>query len=273
MVSCLGSLVQPCCGEEGAPQTNVTGLCGEHPQGSGHTGFAPLTGVCSPHLHCSGSRLLYMERALRGVCPPQKRGLGWACILCLPRLSGSGSQELDGGALPGCGAPSPLRGPSLSFRGRPSGSGALCLFSGAGLSPQPSLRMSTMQNLRRSLVRDWKPVCSLVGVTSLGPRLPLSPPRCPWASLLPASSSLELLSPFVLRMAGSVFGPVNFLSLSLAIPQFKLLPHVSSLRLPSGHSAGSKHYPKQCRPLLSVPPPLAGGGCGCLGYFSAGSCF
>ena len=32
-------------------------------------------------------------------------------------------------------------------------------------------------------------------------------------------------------------------------------------------------YPKQCHPLLSVPPPLAGGGCERLGYFSAGSCF
>ena len=32
-------------------------------------------------------------------------------------------------------------------------------------------------------------------------------------------------------------------------------------------------YPKQCRPLLSVPPPLAGGGCWRLGYFSAGSCY
>ena len=36
---------------------------------------------------------------------------------------------------------------------------------------------------------------------------------------------------------------------------------------------GPGSYPKQCHPLLSVPPPLAGGGCGRLGYFSAGSCF
>ena len=75
-------------------------------------------------LRCSGSRLLYMARALRctwfqpsGV--PQKRGTkSCACSLCLPRLSGgrgSSSQGLDGRTLPGCGAPSPLRGPSLSF--------------------------------------------------------------------------------------------------------------------------------------------------------------
>ena len=38
-------------------------------------------------------------------------------------------------------------------------------------------------------------------------------------------------------MAGSVFRPVNFLSLSLAIPHFKLLFHVSSLRFLSGHLA------------------------------------
>ena len=69
-------------------------------------GLSPLTGVCFPHLHCSGSRLLYMERALHWVRfpfsgTPQKRGLGWACILCLPHPSSSGSQELDGRTLPG----------------------------------------------------------------------------------------------------------------------------------------------------------------------------
>ena len=48
MVSGLGSLVKPCCGEEGALQTNVTAVCGEHLQGSGHTGSAPLTGVAFP---------------------------------------------------------------------------------------------------------------------------------------------------------------------------------------------------------------------------------
>ena len=64
---------------------------------------------------------------------------------------------------------------------------------------------------------------------------PLPPAsRGGWAGLPLASSSLELLSPFVLQTTGSVFGLVNFLS--LAIPQFKLLCHVSSLRLPSGLS-------------------------------------
>ena len=66
--------------------------------------------VCLPlmaHvLHCSGSRLLYMEPALsclrfQFLGTPKKRRLDWACVLCLPRRSSSGSQELDEGTLPG----------------------------------------------------------------------------------------------------------------------------------------------------------------------------
>ena len=69
-------------------------------------GLPPLTGVCFPRLHCSGSRLLYMERALRCVRfqfsgPPQNRRFGCACVLCLPRPSSPGSQGLDGRPLPG----------------------------------------------------------------------------------------------------------------------------------------------------------------------------
>ena len=69
----------------------------------------------------SGSRLLYMERALRcarfqPLGAPQKcRTKSCACFLCLPCPSGSGSHALDGHALPGRGAPSPLCDPSLSF--------------------------------------------------------------------------------------------------------------------------------------------------------------
>ena len=83
-------------------------------------GLPSLMDVCYPRLHCSGSQLFYMERALRCMRfqfwgSPQKCGLGWACILCLPHPSSSGSQELDGCTLPRCGAPYLLHGPSLSF--------------------------------------------------------------------------------------------------------------------------------------------------------------
>ena len=64
MVSYLGSLVQSCCGEGGALQTNVTGVCGEPSQCSSHTGFVPAHGcVLSP------STLLRLQAALQGVGP------------------------------------------------------------------------------------------------------------------------------------------------------------------------------------------------------------
>ena len=64
MVSCLGSLVQLCCGQEGALQTNVTGLCGEHSQCSAHTGFDLL-----PECVLSPSTLLRLQAALQGAGP------------------------------------------------------------------------------------------------------------------------------------------------------------------------------------------------------------
>ena len=181
----------------------VPSRCGE--------GLALLFPLC-----CSGSRLIYMERALpcapfqpSGV--PKKRGLGCACVLCLPSSSGSGSQELDVCTLPRCSAPSPLCGPSPSPHPRWSGA---C----AWVQLWPSWRMSTKQNLRRSLIRNWRPVCSAVGDAVFGAE------PAPFPSPLPPASGraglarsqlgpLDLLGPFVLRRAGSVFGPVNFLSL------------------------------------------------------------
>ena len=44
MVTYLGSLIQWCCGEGGALQTNIPGVCSQCP---GHTGFAPAHGVCA----------------------------------------------------------------------------------------------------------------------------------------------------------------------------------------------------------------------------------
>ena len=101
-------------------------------------GLPLLTGVFFPHLQCSGSWLLYMGQTLRCVRfqfsgISQKRGLGWACVLCLPCLSSSGSQELEGHTLPRCGVPYPLRSLSLSFLVCQSGACTLCLFLGAGL--------------------------------------------------------------------------------------------------------------------------------------------
>ena len=48
-------------------------------------------------------------------------------------------------------------------------------------------------------------------VASLGLSFPLSPPHASYLQRGWAGSSLEFLSSFVLRTAGSVFRPVNFL--------------------------------------------------------------
>ena len=95
--------------------------------------------------------------------------------------------------------------------------------------------MSAIQNLRKALVRSWEPVCGSVGGAVSGAEF------APFPSPLPPASG------------GGWAGPQ---------------PASSSLELLS-----PSFVPKQCRPLLSVQPPLAGGGCEHLGYFSAGSCF
>ena len=110
--------------------------------GSNHSvpatvGLPPLTAcVLSP------TTLLRLQAALQGagpevhalprpkplrfhfLRPPQRGSLGPA-FCAFPGASSSGSQELEEPTLPGCGAPSPLRGPSFSFRL----SGAPCISS------------------------------------------------------------------------------------------------------------------------------------------------
>ena len=76
---------------------------------------------------------------------------------------------------------------------------------------------------------------------SLGLSLPLSLPPLPPASggAGPVHSLQALLwtcSVPLFCERPAVFEPVNSLSLSFAVPQFKLVTHKSSLRLSSGHS-------------------------------------
>ena len=86
--------------------------------------------------------------------------------------------------------------------------------------------------LRKSLDRNRGLSAGWEGVISLGLSLPLSPPPASFLQRGWGGSSLEFLSPFVLRTAGGVFRPVNF---SLTLPQFKKI----SLRLLSGPSGRS----------------------------------
>ena len=99
---------------------------------------------------------------------PQRHRLGWACVLCRSGLSSSGDQVRGEHTLLRCCASYHLLGPSSWVSGHAHLWCAMCLFQGADLWLQPSRRMSAIQNLRKSLVRNWKPVRSLVGDTLSG---------------------------------------------------------------------------------------------------------
>ena len=91
-----------------------------------------------------------------------------------------------------------------------------------------------------------------------------------WYSLNPLFCELARLRLRLELFAESSLSLSYFFSLSLDIPQFGLLSHVSSLRLASGHSGPVLTLSRQ--PAPPFQPPLCGGGHKHLGYFSAESC-
>ena len=133
-----------------------------------------------------------------------------------------------------------------------------------------SWQMSTVQHPRKTwlatvslLTVRWR---ILVSEAEIAPCLwalaPLVLPQsfvCEWAG---GHSRLE---PFTGKL--SLF---FFFSFSVAMPQFGLPSHVSSLRLSSGHSGLVLTLSIQL--LTPVQPLLAGGRHKHLGYFSAWSC-
>ena len=231
--------VQSWGGEAGALQADVA-VCGERSPCSGHTGPTPAHGcLCFP---------VYTDQApgcsvWSGPCAEcgssfrilhKSAGLVAPAFCVFPGLSGPGSQRL--GAL-STGAP--LLFPPRPQRAPPVGS----------------------QGVFR---QDPGPVCRVGGGGFSGAEFAPFPSPASYLQRGWGGSSLEFLSPFVLRTAGGVFRPVNFSSLSHSL---KKSPSDCSQGLLAGP------YPKECRRPLSVPPPLAGGGRGRLGYFSVGSCF
>ena len=84
-------------------------------------------------------------------------------INMFPGLSSSGDQMHGEHTLFRCIVSYHLPGPSCLVSRHARLQCAVCLFWGADLWLQPSQQMSTIQNLRKSLVRNWKPVHSLVG--------------------------------------------------------------------------------------------------------------
>ena len=100
--------------------------------------------------------------------------------------------------------------------------------------------MLTIQNLRKSLVRNWRPVCSAVGAAVLGAEHDPFPSTLPPVFVGLGRSSLRALLwtcsvPLFCEQPAVCLGQLIF-SLSFAVPQFKLVTHKSSLRYPSGHS-------------------------------------
>ena len=162
--------------------------------------------------------------------------------------SGSGGQRFAP-VLPVCGVPFPSAASGQGSQGFGTLSmGAPRLFpprrvaqAARGLAPSPWARRAfslcgpsarRRSGLRKSLDRNRGLFAEWEGVASLGLSFPLSPLPASYLQRGWGGSSLEFLSPFVLRTTGGVFWPVNF---SLTLPQFKKI----SLRLLSGPSGRS----------------------------------
>ena len=122
-------------------------------------------------------------------------------------------------------------------------------------------RARRWSGLRKSLDRNRGPVCRVGGGGFSGAEF------APFPYPLPPTSSGDgpaLLWSFSVPLFCE---PQAVCSGRLIFPCYKKAPSACSQGLPASPS------PKQCRPLLFLSPPLAGGGCWRLGYFSAGSCF
>ena len=210
---------------------SVQSCCGE-----GGTLQADVA-VCGEHSPCSG----------QAACCFGGLSVGAACLFPPQRVARA-ARGL---------APFPLARCAFSLRSERPGQPEVWRPLHGHTAPFPSVASACRRSgLRKSLDRNRGLFAGWEGVASLGLSLPLSPPPASYLQRGWASSSLEFLSSFVLRTTCGVFQPVNF---SLALPQFKKSPSDCSQGLLAGP------HPKQCRQLLSVPPPLAGGGCGRLG--------
>ena len=230
MFSWLGSLAQSCCEEGWALQTNITGVRGALTVFRSQWVCPRSRHVCFPQLHCSGSRLLYRERALRCV---HFRGLSHSGSIfrVLHKEAASGLRFV----------PSPARAAQAARSLRSALSpGAVRLLPSA----VPASVSACLERLV-SLLGSWSLAATLSTLPS--PSLPLSPPFCllrpagdrPVHSRLALLQNCSVLPLFCQEPAVSsvrAFCRLIF-SLSLAIPQFKLPSQVSSLRLPSGHSS------------------------------------
>ena len=151
---------------------------------------APRCSIWSrPCVEC-GSNFRALHKSVDSVAP---------AFCAFPGFSGSGSQRL-GSLSPDVARLFPPRPPARHRSG---------------------LGKSSDRN--RGLFAGWE------GVASLGLSYPLAPPPASYLQRGWGGSSLEFLSPFVLRTAGSVFRPVNFLHCYEKLPPTALRPSGQSL--------------------------------------------
>ena len=166
-----------CCGEGGPWQANLTGACGARPRCLGHPGL-PAHGVCAfpvytaPVPACSAGSCL--KRALGCVhfpglshsgsgsrVFPQRRRLGWACVLCPSQVRAAQGQVLGERRLPGCSAS--LRLPVRVSRVRSGSAGSgVRVSSGKLISGCDPPGGCPLSRIPIDLVSNWEPACRLV---------------------------------------------------------------------------------------------------------------
>ena len=164
MVTYLGLLVQLCCGEGGTLQTNIPGVCWGVLAVYGPHWVCPSSQcICFPSLHCSGSRLLRRGTvqlskarpafsALSKCKPhrfsgtPQGHKLGWARVLCPSQIQAAQATKYLVSTM----CLNHLPGPSHSVSQGHHKSSLRCLLWGADLKLQPSWKMSTIQDPRKT---------------------------------------------------------------------------------------------------------------------------
>ena len=128
-------------------------------------GLPPTHGVCFPRLHCSGSRLLYRERALSCVqfqfWVLHKKADSFGPAFCaFPGRAAQAPRSLRSALSLGCSVPYPLCSPSFSFREHQLG--VPCVCSGELVSSrntpsrcQPSINSGSLWLETGSLFAVW----------------------------------------------------------------------------------------------------------------------
>ena len=118
------------CPDTGGQRWSVTQVASSIALWGGAGAAFPIYAAQAP-----GCSIWSVPCTVRGSSPRvfhKSPDLAAPAFCAFPGPSSSGSQELDGSTLPGCGAPSPLRSPSLSFCPRQLGA-----FSFSPQHPQP----------------------------------------------------------------------------------------------------------------------------------------